>query len=153
MDVIFLLARLGLAAVFVVAAIGKLMDLSGSAQAMGNFGVPARFTRLTGTALPILELIVAVFLIPVGTAFWAALLGTLLLLGFIAGISNLLRKGEAPDCHCFGAIHSEPVGKATLVRNGLFLVLAIVILAGGTTPGTSLFGWLSDASGIEVGLV
>ena len=153
MDFLLLVARLVLAAVFVVAAIGKVMDLSGSVDAVRNFGVPDRFARPIGYGLPVAEIVIAILLLPVSTAFWGAILAALLLLGFIAGIANLMRKGEAPDCHCFGAIHSEPVGKGTLVRNGVLLALALFILIGGTTPGSSLIGWLNDETGVTKALV
>jgi thiol-disulfide isomerase/thioredoxin len=153
MDTILLIARLLLAAVFVTAAIGKLMDLSGSVQAVTNFGVPARFAKPIGYGLPLVEILVAILLIPVSTAFWGALLGVLLLLAFIGGMVNSLRKGETPDCHCFGAIHSEPISRNTIIRNGGFVLIGLFILAGGTTPGASVIGWLDAETGVVKGLV
>lgn len=147
MELVWLIARLGLAAVFAVAGVGKLLDLSGSADAVRGFGMPERYARALGTALPVLELIAAALLLPVSTAFWGALLATFLLLTFVGGIVNSLRKGETPDCHCFGQFHSEPIGTPTLVRNGLLVAVGLLILAGGTTPGPSLLGWLGDESG------
>src|SRR3954469_22391455 len=73
MDALLLAARLILAAVFVVSGISKLFDLSGSQAAMRSFGVPERFTRAGGVALPVAELVIAVLLIPVNTAKWGAL--------------------------------------------------------------------------------
>ena len=153
MDLILLIARLVLAGIFVTAAAGKFMDLSGSVQAVGNFGVPAPLTKPIGYGLPFVELLVAILLLPVSTAFWGALLGVLLLLGFIGGMANSLRKGEAPDCHCFGAIHSAPISKNTIIRNGVFVLIGLFVLAGGTTPGASLLGWLDDESGAVKAMV
>ena len=59
MDGLLLAARLILAAVFAVSGISKLFDLSGSQAAMRSFGVPERFTRAGGIALPIAELVIA----------------------------------------------------------------------------------------------
>ena len=147
MDLIWLLARLALAGVFAVAGVGKLLDLKGSATAARGFGVPERYSRAIGTALPIAELVAAVLLLPVSTAFWGALLASLLLLAFVGGIVNSLRKGETPDCHCFGQFHSEPIGRSTLIRNGVLLALGVLVLTGGMSPGYSLLGWLDDESG------
>ena len=147
MDTLWLLARLVLAAVFAVAAVGKLLDLPGSVKATRGFGVPDKLARPVGLALPFLELLAAALLLPVGTALAGALLASALLIAFLAGMVNSLRRGEAPDCHCFGAFHSEPIGRGTIVRNGVLLALALVIVTGGGTPGHSLFGWLGDESG------
>lgn len=126
---------------FAVAGIAKLLDLAGSRRAMQGFG------------LPVAELLVAAALIPPATANWGAGATAILLTGFFGGIAvNLggiavnLRRGRAPDCHCFGQLHWEPVGTATLIRNGALLVLALLIsgLAGTTrarapSPGSALF--------------
>ena len=42
-----------------------------------------------------------------------------------------IAKGNAPDCHCFGAIHSEPVSKKSLIRNIIFAILAFFLVAQG----------------------
>ena len=101
MDTVLLLARLFLAGVFALSGITKLADLDGSRRAVAGFGVPERIARPAGIALPIAELVLAVFLLPVSTAWWAALGALLLLVGFIAGIGYNLRKGRTPDCHGF----------------------------------------------------
>jgi hypothetical protein len=42
-----------------------------------------------------------------------------------------MARGEAPDCHCFGQLHSESAGWRTLARNGLLAAIAgFVVLAG-----------------------
>jgi uncharacterized membrane protein YphA (DoxX/SURF4 family) len=86
MPVVLLVARLLLAAVFAVAALTKLADLSGSRQAMRNFGVPERLAVPLGTLLPIAELAIAITLVPAVSARWTALGALLLLLLFVAGI-------------------------------------------------------------------
>src|SRR4051812_23759024 len=110
MSTIVLAAQIVLAVVFATAAVGKLLDLKGSRKAMEDFGVPKPLAPFLGTLLPFAELAVAVALIPVPTARWGALVGLVLLTGFIAGIASALRRGKAPDCHCFGQIHSAPAG-------------------------------------------
>jgi peroxiredoxin len=150
MDTVLLLARLFLAGVFALSGITKLADLDGSRRAVAGFGVPERIARPAGIALPIAELVLAVLLLPVSTAWWGALGALLLLLGFIAGIGYNLRKGRTPDCHCFGKVHSEPIGPATLVRDGAFAaVAAIIVLFGRDDAGASLTGWFGDLSGAE----
>ena len=76
------------------------------------------------------------------TARWGALAALVLLGGFIVGIARLLRAGRAPDCHCFGQIHSEPVGASTLIRNAVLATAALVVAIG--APGRSLGSFDSE---------
>lgn len=115
---------------------------------MRDFGVPRRLAPIAGVALPLLELAVAVALVPTTTARWAALVALLLLLAFIAGIVRALRRGESPDCHCFGQLHSEPVGPATLVRNAALAALALFVVV--EAPGTALDDWVAARSAAEL---
>lgn len=150
MDALLLIARLGLAAVFGLAAVGKFLDLKGSQQAVEDFGVPRRFAALIGLALPVVEALVAIFLLPVGTARYAAIVGFLLMAAFVAGMVWNLRQGKTPDCHCFGQIHSEPISVMTVARNGLIgLVALFVVIAGWSDPGYALLGWVDGLSGFE----
>jgi thiol-disulfide isomerase/thioredoxin/uncharacterized membrane protein YphA (DoxX/SURF4 family) len=148
MDVVLLALRLALARVLAAAAVGKLLDLAGSRRAVADFGVPARVAPLAGTLLPLAELAVAVALIPAATAQWAAVGGVALLLAFIAGISRALRQGRAPDCHCFGQIHSAPAGRGALVRNAVLAAAAGVVVGRG--PGPDFGPWASARSEAEV---
>ncbi len=62
MDGLLLLARLVLAAVFVVSGIAKLLDLAGSQSAMRSFGMPESSSKVAGIALPVIEILIAVLL-------------------------------------------------------------------------------------------
>jgi uncharacterized membrane protein YphA (DoxX/SURF4 family)/peroxiredoxin len=139
-----LAARIVLAAVFLTAGVGKLFDLQGSRQAMRDFGVPANFSRIGGVLLPLLEIAAGIALIFVPTARWGGAVALALLLGFIAGIANALRHGIAPDCHCFGQIHSAPAGRGTLARNGVLALLAALVVV--NAPGAALDAWVSAHS-------
>lgn len=139
-----LAVRIVLAIVFAMAGVGKLLDLPGSRQAMRDFGVPQALAEPAGLLLPLAELLTAILLILQPTAQWGGVLALLLLLGFIAGIANALRHGVAPDCHCFGQIHSAPAGRGTLIRNGVLAVGSLFVIVEG--PGPSVTGWVSDHS-------
>jgi thiol-disulfide isomerase/thioredoxin/uncharacterized membrane protein YphA (DoxX/SURF4 family) len=132
-----------LAAVLAVAGVAKLFDLSGSREAVRNFGVPARLSVPLGTALPVAELIVAVGLLAGTTARWASIAAGLLFAVFSIAIAVNLLQGRQPDCHCFGQLHSAPAGPMTLARNGGLTVLAaFVAWQGGRSP----WAWLADLS-------
>jgi peroxiredoxin len=137
-----------LAVVFVVAAGGKLIDLRGARTAVAEFGVPELVAPTLGTVLPLIELAAAVALVFRPSAQWGGALALALLLAFIAGMANALRKGEAPDCHCFGAIHSAPVSWRQIVRNAALAAVAVFVIGWGTGP--ALDAWVSDRSPAEL---
>jgi thiol-disulfide isomerase/thioredoxin len=118
---------------------------------MREFGVPARLATSAGTLLPAIELAVAATLVLRPSARWGAIAALALLLLFIAGIANALRKGQTPDCHCFGTIQSEPVGLGLLARNSVLAAVAAFVVVRG--PGPALDAWLSDRSGSQVGVI
>ena len=147
MPTILLLARLVLAAVFVVAGLAKLVDRDGSRRALIEFGVPPLLALPFGVLLPVAELIVAVGLIPRATASWAAVGALALLALFCVGIAANLMRGREPDCHCFGQLHSAPAGRQTLVRNSLLAIVAgFVVLEGWSDPGRSVVGVVDSLS-------
>lgn len=137
--------------VFVVAAIGKLVDRSGAQQALGDFRVPRMFVGLTSWLLPAAELSVAVLLFVQPLARGAAFAAAGLLGLFMIGIATAMARGEAPDCNCFGQIGSAPAGKKTLIRNaGL---VAVAILVGVNGPGVNPGGWFSPLANAEIAVL
>lgn len=140
-----------LAAVFATAGISKLMDRAGSQKSLVDFGVPPSLTRPLAWALPIAELVGAALVMPAATARGAALLLLALLLLFIAGIGVNLARGRTPECHCFGQLHSAPVGWQTLVRNTVLAAMAVLVISYQPQPslGTALRGALAGLTGSE----
>src|SRR4051812_36191388 len=140
METLVIGARILLVVVFATAGVGKLLDVAGSRQAVRDFGVPESVAGASGALLPLVELAAAVLLVFPATAQWGAALALTLLVAFMAGIANALRHGFAPDCHCFGQLHSAPAGRATLARNGLLAVIAAFVAGRGPgpPPGTGL---------------
>lgn len=132
--------RILLVAIFGVAGFAKLYDLSGSKKAMQSFGVPESLAMATGLILPILEIGIAISLLFVQTS-WFGAIGAAALLGvFIAGMTWQWKQGNAPDCHCFGQVHSEPVSPKSILRNVAFTIPALVlIIAGKGNQGLNLF--------------
>ena len=146
-----LAARAVLCLVFVVAGLAKLFDLRGAQQAVTAFGVPERLARPVSVALPVLELGIACALLPLTTAWWGALTALSVLVLFTAAIGRSIRRGQAPDCHCFGQLHSAPAGRSTLARNAVLAAIAAFIVAHGPGPaGTSATAWVSRLSAAEL---
>src|SRR5262249_16215750 len=145
MEIVLLSARLLLTVVFGVAGIAKLADLAGSKRAMAGFGIPERVASPLGLALPFAEILIAVALIPLNLAWAGALAASVLLLIFSVAIAVNLARGRTPDCHCFGQLHSEPVGSSTLIRNVFLMVVSGFIVAQGKNNiGLSALNWLND---------
>jgi peroxiredoxin/uncharacterized membrane protein YphA (DoxX/SURF4 family) len=158
MEYALLAARVLLAAVFLIAGLGKLLDLRGSKAAMQGFGLPASLAGPAAIILPLVEIVTAVLLIPKDTAWYGAILAAVLLGLFVIGIAYNMARGRHPDCHCFGQIHSEPAGIRTLVRNIALGAVAVFIVLYGTDrfsfshgdAGYSLLGWMGDLSTWEI---
>jgi peroxiredoxin len=143
---LLLILRLILIAVLAVAGAAKLADRNGAREAVTGFGVAERLSAPVAILLPVAELAAAGLLITSATASVGAALALGLMLAFCAAITRSLIRGEAPDCHCFGAIHSEPAGPRTLVRNLVLAAAAAAVLVGG--PGVSATSWIP---GLRVG--
>lgn len=120
--------RLVLSLIFTVAGITKLLDLDGTREALKNFGAPAWLIPALSFLLPFIELGIALGLLANSSVSIAALGALLLLSVFILAIGINLAKGRTHDCHCFGQLHSEPLGWSTLVRNFIFAFAAGVVL-------------------------
>jgi len=141
MNVILLMARLVLAGVFGVAGVAKLADPSGSRKSLSDFGVPGILAWPLGFLLPITELVCALALLPVTSAWWGACGVLALLLLFIAAMSVSLVRGRRPDCHCFGQVHSAPIGWNLVLRNAaLACVAGFIVWQGSGNSGASLLG-------------
>lgn len=131
MEIFLLLLRLGLAAVFGVAGIAKIFDPEGSKKAFTDFGVPTSLVGPVAFLLPLLELAVAGTLLFAPSSWFGAIGASALLLIFTVGMLYQMAKGNSPDCHCFGQIHSEPVGVSSIVRNLIILIPAVFLLMQG----------------------
>jgi thiol-disulfide isomerase/thioredoxin len=150
LEALISIARILLAAVFVVAAVTKLADLDGARRAVRDFGAPERLGRVLAPALVVAELAVAGLLIPGSTAVVGAAGALALLLLFVVAIAVSLARGRTPDCHCFGSLHSAPAGPATLARNGALAAVAGFALVGSLaeTP-EGAFEWVGPLTGSE----
>jgi thiol-disulfide isomerase/thioredoxin/uncharacterized membrane protein YphA (DoxX/SURF4 family) len=131
MEIVLLFIRIFLFAVFALAGIAKLVDLEGSKKTLRDFGVDDDVAEGLAVALPVAELFFAVMLLPLWTAWFGAIGVFLLLIIFIGAMIWQLAQGKTPDCHCFGAIHSEPVSKKSLIRNIIFAILAFFLILQG----------------------
>ncbi|MEP7271022.1 MAG: MauE/DoxX family redox-associated membrane protein [Acidobacteriota bacterium] len=145
MELLVLIARLGLAAVLGVAGGTKIAGLSRTREMLGEFGVGAGWIPSLALLLPIAEIITAAAMLWQPLSLPASLAALLLFLTFTAGMAYNLALGRRPECNCFGQLHSRRIGASTLVRNVLLLAASIFIVleadasrAAGLSTGTRL---------------
>lgn len=149
MSEVALVARLILAAVFSLAAVAKVFDREGSREAMTEFGLPAGLARPAAALAPLAELAVAAALVPATSAGLGAVGSLLVLVVFSGAVVVNLARGNTPDCHCFGQVHSSPIGSSTLVRNAVLGGLSVLVMAEpGRSAGASV-QWFGDLRGAE----
>jgi peroxiredoxin/uncharacterized membrane protein YphA (DoxX/SURF4 family) len=153
MDAISVCARLLLVVVFLASGVAKLVDRASLRRAFVAFGVPS---KLLGVAplLPATELAIAILLVPDSSARWAGLAGLSLLLLLSAAVISNLAQGRRPPCHCFGNLSRAPISWRTLVRNGLLIGLAAIVVRGDGPPSiTARLAQLPLIDGVELVLL
>ncbi|HVW46928.1 MAG TPA: TlpA disulfide reductase family protein [Solirubrobacterales bacterium] len=140
-------ARVLLAAVFALAALGKLGRRAQTEETVAAFRLPGAMRRPVAVGLPIVELAVALALLPAASSPYAAVAALLLLAAFSLAIVLTLRREEAVDCNCFGSLGAAPVSRRTLARNlALMVPAALVAGAGWGDPGPSAVAWVGGMS-------
>ena len=136
-------AQIALGAVFVAAALPKLADPPGFAEAIWNYQLaPAWLIHPAALALPWLELLCGLALcLGVWTRAAAAWLGALLLV-FVLALSVNLARNHPVDCGCF---HTQTSARSAdervadmrwaILRDlGLLALAAQVLAAGALRP-------------------
>lgn len=147
-------ARLGLAAVWLIAGATKVGDLAASGRAVNAYQVmPYELATVIGAALPFVELALGVLLLVGLATRLAAGFSAALLLVFITGIASAWSRGLAIDCGCFGSGGQLAAGQAPsylpeILRDLGFLALAGFLLIWPRTP-VSVDGWLAGEPPVE----
>lgn len=151
LDTIGTLARLGLAAVWLVSGALKLADPGQTYIAVQAYDVlPHGLVGVVATALPLVELLLGLaLLVGVGTRYVAGAALVLLLI-LIAGIAQSWARGLSIDCGCFGGGGQVAQGQTEypqeILRDSGFALLAVWLLV---RPRTwlSVDGWLKGGHG------
>ena len=124
-------ARLCLGGVFLVSAIGKMMDREGTAVSMSRYPfLPSGFGRFIAYTFPVLELAVAVMLILGLLTRLAAVISVGMFLLFIVLTAYDLTRGSSQSCHCFGRISAEKLTPVALVRNVVLMIISALVAVG-----------------------
>lgn len=96
-------ARLGLAAVLLVAGGLKVADPGQAVQAVRAYELlPKSLENVVGWGLPFAEIALGLLLLLGLFTRWAAAAGGLLMVAFIIGVASAAARGLSIDCGCFG---------------------------------------------------
>jgi uncharacterized membrane protein YphA (DoxX/SURF4 family) len=129
LDGIGTLARLGLAAVWLTSGLLKAVDPAQTYVAVRAYDVLSKdVVGVVAGVLPWLEIALGLLLlVGIGTRAVAVLSG-LLLLAFVAGVSQAWARGLSIDCGCFGGGGAVAPGQTQylqeILRDAGFLALA-----------------------------
>lgn len=147
LDIIGTVARLGLAAVWLISGSIKVSDLNQTYIAVQAYDLlPTGTVSIVAGAVPFLELALGVLLLlGLGTRLTAAI-SAVVLLAFIGAVAQSWARGLTIDCGCFGGGGEVAAGDTQypqeIARDLGFLVLAGWLLV---RPRTllALDGWLT----------
>lgn len=148
--VFLLLARLGLAVTFILAAYGKLRPQTAIPYSLNSLKITPASLGLSMTffamqvdsyqilpawavtpfahTLPWLELAVGILLLTGFALRYVAIVATLLIAVFYAAVIRSYALHLAINCGCFGP--NEKLTAWTLVRDGLFFAVSIALTVG-----------------------
>ncbi|EHK88070.1 DoxX family protein [Saccharomonospora azurea] len=141
-----LLARLGLAAVWLISGAIKVADPGQTYLAVQAYDVlPEPLVGVVATAMPLAELVFGALLLFGAATRLTALASAALLVVFIAGVAQSWARGLTIDCGCFGGGGEVEPGETAypeeIARDIGFLALAVWLSVRPTTP-LSVDGWL-----------
>lgn len=120
-------ARIVLGGIFLVSGSLKLRD-PGWRRDAPLLGVP----RLLVPAVPLAEIVLGALLAAGVAVTWAAAAAVAVLAAFTLVLLRVMRRPaeERPRCACFGRFSAGEVGAASVLRNTVFLALALLVLVG-----------------------
>ncbi|MFZ1983238.1 MAG: MauE/DoxX family redox-associated membrane protein [Desulfatitalea sp.] len=123
-------ARFLLGAIFIYAAVDKILDPATFAQAIANYQIlPPLWVHPTALLLPWLELVCGLGLMSGVLKRGSALVITLLLITFTAALGYSAYRGLDIHCGCFASDGAgTPNLYLDLLRDAVLLTLAIFVL-------------------------
>ena len=122
MDVVGIVAGIVLGLVFIAAGVLKLVEGPGWLKQAADMQVP----RPVAIIVPYVEIVVGVLLAVQLFKPWPAVVAVVMLVAFSVVIVRRIRDGSRPPCSCFGSRSKRPLGAYHLVRNMMFLAVAVV---------------------------
>jgi uncharacterized membrane protein YphA (DoxX/SURF4 family) len=138
-DVVGLIARVGLASVWLTSGILKAADPRQTLVAVRGYRILSEsLVSVVAAALPYLEIALGVLLLIGLATRLAAVLSAIVLVAFIAGVISAAARGLSIDCGCFGGGGDVGAGQTAytteILRDVGFLLLASYLIVRPDTP-------------------
>lgn len=131
---LLLTIRVILGLLFIFSALTKMTDLDYFVKSIENYKIlPAESLNLFALIIPWMEIIIGIFLLIGLFVKESALLGSLMMVIFIAAIIIALARGLNIDCGCFGTIDGSKVGIQKLVEDFIILLGFILLTINGSS--------------------
>lgn len=124
-----LFSRVALGLVLLIAGLTKFPNRKEVIQAVADYEIlPYFLTRPVGVLLPWVEIGTAILLLVGVIPIIAGLLAAVLLICFIIAILVNILRGRDVNCHCFGQLYQEKVGRSVLFQDMILLSFAFEII-------------------------
>ncbi len=134
--------------IFLLSAIGKLVDLQGSVDAVYSFNVfPLAFAHFAGLVVPFIELFMSLgLLFGVLTRLAAVGASIMSVAFFLVKAHVLFIQGRQIDCGCFGALMSTMASVTIYMDIPMLLMGLVIMVAPAAVRHWAAFGtWLPQA--------
>ncbi|BBH22061.1 hypothetical protein Back11_34060 [Paenibacillus baekrokdamisoli] len=144
MDYFALIMQIALGLMLLLSAILKLLSLGSLLNIMNLLSLtPAKLNKVIAVLLVGAELVTGSLILFGYLARMAAIVGSVLFIGFIGlHLYALVRKIDM-TCGCHGRWMSTRLGKAGIVQNIILLIYALPIMIWSTQPSLSLVSTIS----------
>jgi uncharacterized membrane protein YphA (DoxX/SURF4 family) len=127
LDTVGLVAAILLGLVLVAAGVLKLVEGPAWLKQAADMDV----SRPVAMIVPYVEIVIGVLVATQVFAPWPALAALGLLIVFTVVIVRRILDGSRPPCACFGSRSKRPLGAYHVVRNLVFVALAVVAVIWG----------------------
>ncbi len=132
-----LAARVYLAAIFLLACVHKIADPHAFAVDVATYQIlPLSLVNAVAIVLPWVELAAAALLLAGVRVRAGALLVSAMMLVFLVALGVALARGQELSCGCFASqgVAEDPISWKTVVRDLLWLALALYVLVFDARP-------------------
>jgi uncharacterized membrane protein YphA (DoxX/SURF4 family) len=128
MRILGIVIRVALGVLFLAAAWDKIADPVAFAKIIRNYQIlPDMFINGVALVLPWIEVVVAMCLLTGFVPRGAGVSATLMMAVFLSAMTYAQIKGISTQCGCFTTKADDVISKATFVRDGSILVLALLV--------------------------
>ncbi|RJX37070.1 hypothetical protein D3P09_24470 [Paenibacillus pinisoli] len=115
--------QIGLAIIFGLSGLLKLYSPSSLRSTLVALGIPKPLGSAGAWLVPLLEMLTAVLLVSSATVWLGQTLAFGLIGAFIYAILVALLKKERIQCNCFGKLRDDYLGRSTILRIALLIVM------------------------------